>query len=220
MSIGMADAAETEMAYDLMPGVSSNSFKDDNKLNVRFFKGNSLNIAESKKQKRHVYDEVTFVRVQVPGDSKNILHEPLLTEEEVTQSPRHQKNYAARFPVQYKAFLAGADQASAGTPLLAWPMIRKNQVAELKHFGVETVEQLAGIPDSLAQRGMNWSTLKKSAVDWLEQTKDTAYLATMREELGKTREQNETDMAAMKAQLAELTSMLAGKADAKKAVVK
>ena len=50
MSIGMADAAETEMAYDLMPGVSSNSFKDDNKLNVRFFKGNSLNIAESKKQ--------------------------------------------------------------------------------------------------------------------------------------------------------------------------
>ncbi len=197
--IGTADVSETAMAYEFMPGVNPNAFRDDHKLNVRFSKDVALNIAKSKAEKRPVYDEVTFVRIQVPGDNKNIIYEPLLTAEEVVGNPAHQKNYARRFPKQYEAFLKGVEQGDSGTPLAGWALINRAQIAEMRHFGVETVEQLAGIPDSLASRGMNWRARKNRPQGRLGPTHDTPHHPQI--------------PAGRAARPATLTEQIAGKAD-------
>lgn len=222
------DVAATRMAYDLLPdenrpGVNIASFRDDHKLHVRFSVDSVLDIAESRKQQRHVYKDVTFVRIQVPGDDKNIIHEPLLTEPEVVGNPRHQKNYAVRFPKQYDQFKRGEEQSDSGTPLIKWPRIHKAQVLELSHVGVKTVEQLAAMSDALIQKGgLGWQNLKQLAQDWILQTQDSKHVEKLRDELGardrefeRLQKENAAQMAKMQEQLAELTAALAGKADAK-----
>lgn len=209
MALELADATETQMAYEQMPGASRNPFQGDEKLFVRFRLDQVKNEQKSIEAGRHIYEDLACVRVQVPGDKDNVIDEPITLDRGVLSNPGHPKNYPLRFPKQWAAFKAGQSQeATSGTPLKHWPQIGRAEAAEMAYFGIHTVEQLAGMSDSTAQRGMNWQSRKQAAQDFLSAAKDGAHLTQLRAELDKRDEQ----IAGLQKQHDDLVASLAGKA--------
>lgn len=183
---GKADITDTQMAYDQMPGAQGNPFKGDDKLLVRFRLDLLHNEAKSVESGRPKYDEVPFVRVQVPGDKDNVIDEPVCSRPDVVSNPFHPKNYPQRFPKLWAAFKAGISQDGlTGTPLEKWSQIPRNEVVEMAHFGVKTVEHLAGMSDAVCQRGMGWTARRQAAQDFLAASKDSSHITQMRDELNK-----------------------------------
>lgn len=162
--------ATAEAAYSLTQGAYERDYGDE-KLFVKFFFHPKHNKKKSVEEGRPIFDDTEYVEIQIPGDKDNIVRRPASTKDK------------ERFPKHYAAFKNKGEEALVGTPLSAVPWITQGGVEELKHFGVHTVEQLAGITDANAQNFRGVNTLRDQAKTFLEAAAGNAPLIQMQAEL-------------------------------------
>jgi hypothetical protein len=161
---------------------------NDDRLLVEFSEGAVHNPAKSEVEGRPVYDSVPWIRIIVPGNRDTV-------EREAREADK------TRFPKHWAAYVNKTDQVgAAGTPLAMWPQVTRAQVEEMAHFGTKTVEQLAGMSDARLQGFMGGQQLRQRAKDFIEAAKGAAPMNEMRAEL----EKRDAELAALKAQVAEL----------------
>jgi hypothetical protein len=148
-------------------------FAMDSKLYVTFYVRPVMNNFQSSEQGRPIYDEKEYIRIIVPGDSKTTVDCPVTDE------------FRMRFEKQYTNFKKNITQAVSGTPLEAWTQMSVGLCAELKAMNVFTVEQLAGLDDSKAQKIMGSYDLRRKAQLFLDASKGEAENNKLANELQK-----------------------------------
>jgi hypothetical protein len=174
----------------------------DEKLAIAFDMHPVLNEEKSRLEGRPIYDEVPYITIQVPGDNANQIHRPFWDD------PLSPASDSRRFGRQYADWKAGKAPGATGTPLAAWPAMTRAEVAELAHFNVTTVEQLADMADVHAQKFPGIQRFKKLAQDFIAAAKELAPLTKMRAEL----EERDATIEGMKQQLAALEAEVKKKA--------
>jgi hypothetical protein len=160
----------------------------DKKLVVNFYVRAVQNTFRTAQEGRPIFDESEFIRIIIPGDTKTII------DTKVTAEHRH------RFADKYERFKKGLSQAQSGTPLEVWPQMTIGQVAELKAAGISTVEQLAELSDSNAQKFMGSHQLRQKAQAFLEAAAGDAANSKMAAEL----EKRDVEISALKAQMEQI----------------
>ena len=150
-----------------------NRHKGDENLYVKFFTHPVENHEETIKEGRPMYRDAEFISIMVPGDKDNI----------VVREVREQDKQ--RFPRHYAAYAQGKEELIDGTPLERWGFITMAQVEELKFFNLRTVEQLATVSDSNAQKFMGIQMLKQSAKDYIDSSKGDAPILGLQDKLFK-----------------------------------
>lgn len=166
-------------------------YATDKKLMVNFYVRAVKNNHKSDQQGRPIFDEVEYVRIIIPGDNNTVIDNPVNQE------------YRIRFAEKYERFKKGLSQSSSGTPLEMWPQMTVGLVAELKAMQIFTVEQLAELSDSLAQRIMGSHELRRRAQVFLDSAKGEAVNTKMASEL----EKRDVEINALKSQLEQLIKM-------------
>ena len=157
----------------------------DKKLMVNFYVRAVQNTFKSAQEGRPIFDEVEFVRIIIPGDTKTLIDTKVNAE------------HRTRFAEMYDRFKKGLAQATSGTPLEVWPQMTVGQVAELKAMHISTVEQLADLPDTLAQKIMGSHQLRQKAQAFLDAAAGDAKNSKMAAEL----EKRDVEIAALKEQM-------------------
>jgi hypothetical protein len=169
----------------------------DKRLFVTFFTEAVQNESKTVETGRPIFDDVDMIRIMFPGSK------------DTTVGTAHY-GYQQRFPKQWAQYKAKMDQTTSGTPLSSVTWLTKGQVAEMLAMNIRSVEQLAGMPDSMAQRFLNHHELKRQAQAYLDAAAGAAPLLKMTAELSKRDEQ----IAELQAQVATLVA--ASKASDKK----
>jgi len=108
----------------------------DDKLHVHFYMKPRIDIEESNKANRPIYNDVPFITVMIPGDKNNIVTA------EVWDLHRR------RFPQHWAQFIAGVKDQVVGTPLKVAPFLTEAHIEELAYFKIRTIEQLANLSDT------------------------------------------------------------------------
>lgn len=156
------DFSKLDAMIEMEQHVSENPrFAGDAKLYAQFFSKPVKNPLLTEEQKRPIYENTDYVKIMVPGDKLNINIRPATDEDKF------------RFQRQYSAYLKNASQ-EVGTPLSQVPFLNAAQVEELKFFHITTVEALAGINDSIAQKFMGMQAFKQQAQEYLKKANDLA----------------------------------------------
>jgi len=163
----------------------------DKRLHVSFYVRPVLNSFKSAEAGRPIFDEKEFVRIIIPGDKNSVL------DTQVTAEYRH------RFAEKYDNFKKGLVMAVSGTPLEIWPQMTVGMVAELKAAGVTTVEQLAEMSDSNAQKFMGSHAMRQKAQAFLDAAKGEAGNTRLAAEL----EKRDSEIAALKQQMNQLLAV-------------
>lgn len=180
----------TAQALDAMNGQQVNN--QDARLRVAFSLFPELDQEATTREARPIYRDSEYIMIMVPGE-QDIVHRKVWQQD---------KN---RFPQQYAAFKNKVNQdAVSGTPLRLMPWLSGGQIKELEYFNCMTVEQLANMPDSTAQKFMAVNKLKQLAKDYLQAAKEAAPLTQMRAELDDRDNKIETLERQMKELLARL----------------
>ena len=167
-------------------------FAMDKKLFVQFYLRAVVNNFKSSQEGRPIFDEVDYVRIIVPGDKNTVIDTKVTPE------------YAQRFATQFEKYKKNQSQAVSGTPLEVWPQMTVGQVAELKAMNVHTVEQLAELPDNLAQRIMGSHDLRRRATTFLEAAHGEAANTKLAAELA----QRDNEIELLKAQMAQMQQLI------------
>lgn len=165
----------------------NNQYELDNRLFVQFFVQAVQNNFKSEQASRPIFDEVEMVRIMTPGARDVFVSKASV-------------QYQMRFPKQYAAFKAGKELPLEGTPLEEVPFLSVSQVAELKAINVRTLEQLANMPDNLAQQIMGNFGLRQKAQNYIAIAKDQAPTMQLQGEL----EKRDIEIKALKEQMALL----------------
>lgn len=180
---------------------SHSDYGEDTKLNVHFTTQPVL----SKKETYLAggvpkYVDMDFITITVPGNRDLEIHTP------VTDF------YEWRFPLEYEAFKRGQAAAVIGTPLDMWPALQPSQVAELKHQGIRTVEQLASLSDSVSGSLRGFYAMKHKAQQFLDDSKDKNAAAVVRAQMDEQDARHKADIKAMEDRFeAMLAAAMAGK---------
>lgn len=132
----------------------ANRFKDDDKLHVRFFMAPVIDVEASNKANRAVYRDAEMIEIMMPGEKNNIIRDEVWDQ------------HRMRFPAKYAAFKAGKSQ-HIGSPLKVLPFLTEARIKELEYFEIHTVEQLAGMADTVKQKFMGGDLLSQKAREWL-----------------------------------------------------
>jgi hypothetical protein len=159
MAIAEADYGMTDTAMTR----DDPRFKDDDKLFVKFFKHPVKDEAASREEGRPVFREKDYIDIKVPGRKGGACRP--VRPSDMQRFPRHYEAYKNR---------TGDEEYIEGTLLEEWPGITRSQCEELKFFNIRTVEQLAGLADSVAGSKMGLLMLKEKAGKYLETAKDEA----------------------------------------------
>ena len=166
----------------------------DETLFVEFYMAPVRNNHKSEQAGRPIFDDVTHVRIQAPGDMLTVV------EREAWDGDKR------RFPRQWQAFeaqQAGREELS-GTPISTWPALSRSQVEELRALKFYTVEQIANASDQQLQRiGMGGFGLRTTATAYLESATNSALA-----------QQQATELARRDQQIAELQEQIARLASA------
>lgn len=168
-----------------------------------------LNPEKSKQEGRPRYDRVPFIRIAAPGDRDNVIVRQVWLDE--TESNIMADN--VRFKAKWDLFLKGQEVPEDGTPLEHWPAITSEQRAELTHFNIRTVEQLASLSDINAGKFLGIRALKKLAQDFLDAAKDGAVITRLHGKVDeqeariKEYEKNQHEMAETIRQLREMVEV-------------
>lgn len=172
-----------------------NRAQADAHLRVTFGMFPQIDQDASDKEGRPIYKEVEYITIMVPGE-RDIVHRAAW------------KIDYDRFPQQYAAFKNKLSQDHAGgTPLKVVTWLSLGQVKELEYFNCFTLEQLASMPDSAAQKFMSINKLKQLAKDHLQAAKEAAPLTAMRAEMDK----KDAEIAALQNQMKEILEKMAAK---------
>lgn len=178
---------------------------EDSKLNVKFstepvFSKRETYFAEGVPK----YVDMDFVTITIPGNRDLIIHTP------VTDF------YAWRFPHEHAAFKRGQEAAVIGTPLEMWPGILASQVAELKHHGIRTVEQIATLSDSSSGVMRGFYAMKQKAQQFLDDAKDKNATAFVRAQMDEQNERHKAELQAVEDRFAAMLADAISPREAKK----
>lgn len=158
----------------------------DSSLNVQFYRHAELNSFRSAQEGRKIFDDKIYIRIMMPANRLNVV------EREATPADK------MRFSKAYTHFIEKGEQLITGTPLAHLPSLSPGQVLELRALKVETVEQLASIPDTTAQLlGVGGLELKKRASVFLNKGANVEMLATEIAELKRQLEERVQKSAEM-----------------------
>lgn len=182
--------AELDTTMDAMR--DHNRFQGDDRLYVKFFNSPVEDRAKSLVEGRPIFRDAEFVQIMVPGDKSNIVVR------EVRDTDRR------RFPKQYAAFQNNEKEIVEGTPLEQWGYLKASQREELKYFGIRTVEQLANVSDSNAQKFMGINKLRSKAQEYIDAALEGAPAAKLQAEL----EERDNEIASQKEIIADLVSRI------------
>lgn len=171
---------------------------------VNFFYKSKLDPQLSKEEGRPRYQKIPYVRITQPGDRDNIVMRQVWLDE--TEQEEMADN--VRFKDEWLHFTKNGESLTQdGTPLEAFPPLTREQVEELKHFNIITVEQLADMPDGHAAKFMGIRALQRLAKDYLEAAKDGAVVSRLHGELEEVRGKASRQEAAL-AEQAEMIRQL------------
>lgn len=177
----------TEQAF----GGHNARYAADNTLLVRFYKTPMQNDAKSKEAGRPIFEEIDHIEIMQPGNKDSVVSRPA-TPMDKERFAEHWRKYQARIE----------DDHVEGTPLSEWPGVSRSQVEELRYLNIRTVEQLAAVSDSNAQKIMGVNLLKQKATAYLESAKEAAVAEALAEEREKSEKlQKQVDELAMKLEL-------------------
>jgi hypothetical protein len=171
-----ADATLTAMAMGQNP---------QDRTFAQFYTRSVQDAKASLEAGRPIFSDKAYVKIMVPGDKDNIVDRPVRDGDKL------------RWPRQWAAYEAKSEQPVEGTPLVEWPGLTRSQVEELAFFGIKTVEDLAAVSDSQAQKFMGIQKLKARAKAYLAEADKQAPFEMMREE----NELLKNRIAALEAQL-------------------
>ena len=133
----------------------------------RFFTDSVKDHAASAQEGRDIFKAEERVEIIMPGISQ--ITKPVF---KVTQE------HVDRWPDEYKKFKAGMEMSVDGTPLEQWPILKREQVLELKYMDFKTVEQVAEMSEHAIQRIPMWGRrLKELAGAYLDEEQASALLA-------------------------------------------
>jgi hypothetical protein len=163
----------------------------DERLFVQFYLGSIKNEEKSVTAGHPVFDAVPFVKIVVPGDKSTII--------DTIADPTHKR----RFAKMWSNFQGSLSQEMSGMPLRDWPAITRAQAEEFVHMNVFTVEQLATCADVYGAKIMGFHDLRRKAIAYLEQAKDTAFAQRMTKENQELRD----EVSANKAEIARLSEL-------------
>jgi len=163
-------------------------FAMDSKLYVTFYVRPIKNAFRSEQEGRPIFEEREYIKIIVPGDSKTTVDCPVTDE------------FRGRFEKQYEKFKKGLAQAVEGTPLEMWPQMTVGLCAELKAMNISTVDQLAALDDSKAQKIMGSHELRRKAQLFLSAAKGEAENNKITAELQK----RDDEIALLKMQMQQL----------------
>ena len=158
-------------------GMTQNAMREHNRnigdenLFVQFFMHPMQNKAKTLEEGRPIYVDTEYVRIMVPGDKGNVIMR------EVREDDKR------RFPKHYQAFKNEEEEILEGTPLAQWNFLTAAQVEEMKYFGIRTVENLANVTDTNAQKFMGINLLREKAREYIEATASDAPIAQLQEEI-------------------------------------
>jgi hypothetical protein len=162
---------------------TSNRYASDHKLFVTFETRAIMNPLKSTEAGRPVYDQKDYIKIMTPGSQLSTIVAPV-----------HEGNYMERFGKRYKEWKAGQEQVMSGTPVESFPYLlgKVALIAELKAMHIQTVEQLADLPDVAKQKIMGGLELCRRAAEWINQTSGTdAQVAKLADENAKLKQQME-----------------------------
>jgi hypothetical protein len=178
---------------------------DDSRLYVEFTMEAIHQTAKSEEEGRPIFKDVPHVHIHFPGDRTKQIFRPVKFVDD-HQGPAD----PVRFPKQWAAFQAQAEQVQDGTPVEHWGPLTKSQAMEFKAMHIHTVEQLAGISDS----NLSWlgaRELRDKAIAWLAQAdggKETMRLTAENATL-------KADMEDLKRQMKEMSALVQAGAESK-----
>lgn len=163
------------------------------------------NLAETKKQKRPIFDDIEVCEIRFAANKQTVGVYPANEIKEFITDPvsgeKTPITYAMKFNNEYLAFKNGDAQASSGTPLEALDFLTPGKRLELKALHIHTAEALAGLDGTpLKQLGMGGRNLKDAAQAYLDQAQNNDADAMA----GIVAEQD-ARIAELQAQLAALT---------------
>lgn len=170
----------------------------DKGLHVQFYKHAELNSFRTQEAGRKIFDEHVYIRILMPANRLNVI-ERRATEEDKT-----------RFAAHYTRFLQGAEQLQTGTQLSELPGLTAAQVLEFRALKVDTVEQLAALPDTTVSLiGVGGQMLKQQAIRFLDARANSLELSQevrdLKEELEGLRRQMREAAAAAATASAQIT---------------
>ena len=143
----------------------------------------------SEKEGRAIFEDREVVEIRIPGDMKTVV------------THKVSQKHIDRWPEHYKAFKEGLDAPVDGYPLTEYAALTASKVAELKYLNIRTVEELAGLNDSLISRlGMGGREMVQKAKAFVEVSADAAQAQKYAAE--NERLLNEIEL--LKSQIAEL----------------
>lgn len=153
----------TELAYNSQ----RNRYAGDDKLLVQFHILPMTNSEKSAQEGRPCYNDVEHVRIMTPGNKDSVVDRP------VSELDRN------RFRKLYDNWRAGRAELISGTTLEAAAKDPSNtnlrltasQIEELRYFHITTVEQLASVSDTNAQKFMGIAMMRGAAQKYMEQAK-------------------------------------------------
>lgn len=165
--------------------------ESDKKLFVVFYRDVVQNHHKTLEAGRPIFDDVDMIRIHTPGSRDTLVSVA-------------DYNYQQRFSRQWDQYQKGIEQTTSGTPLGSVSWLTGSQVAELLAVNIKSVEQLAGMPDNIANKFMNHHELKRQAQNFLDAAKGAAPMLKMQEELRSRDEEIELlkkSMAALEAKI-------------------
>jgi hypothetical protein len=138
------------------------------------------------------YVDMDFISIYAPGMNKYFtIHRPV-TDHDIF-----------RFGKEYAQFKTGQGEMITGTPLALWPVMTPSQIKELEYRGIRTVEQMAGLSDSITSIA-GLQQLKIQAKEFLELAKELANQGAMQAKINELSKERDAEVAALKAQVEQL----------------
>lgn len=161
-------------------------------LVARFYDHPQLNVEESKKAGHKVYDTVTMVELRNRGERGESVSR-------LVKGPDKDETeyYKAAFPGAWAKYKGGGDGGFVSGTMLKALELEVGEIQMLEGMDIRTVEQLAEISDSAAQKIRGGLTMKSKAMKYIEVQKHTkdgnivSMLENLQQKVAQLEEENE-----------------------------
>jgi len=175
----------------------------DSRLVVKFYSKPMQNDYQTAQQGRPIFEDVDFIRINVPGDNTLTVDTPA------------REDHKARFPLHWAHYknTKGDDQSNIGTPLSQWPILTASQAEELRALKFYTVESIATASDAQIQRigmlaGMAPYAFRERAMRYLKVAQDESAFVHQDEELKALKAENERIKSDSEAKLTAMQNQI------------
>ncbi|MCS7084455.1 MAG: DUF4349 domain-containing protein [Bacteroidia bacterium] len=197
--MNMTHGQATYTDFEDQFGRSGGRTDPDKNLIVRFVNETRPDRKKTEETGEPAFRQVEYIHIVIPGDKTLQIYRPVMASDKV------------RFADQYRAFKEGATGDQSGTPLTSVDFVTEQQRRELQHLNIYTVEHLANALEGNLQTIMGGQSLKRSAQEYLRAKRAADPAIRLQDELA----QRDRELEDLKARLAELEGMVAGRKNAK-----